>query len=220
MDSWYDGLGKSLSLLPKVKMVVSFLQLAIAMPAVYEVTMPGGYQERMEFVTAWLDVEVRCDNATSSQNPPHILSSFCQVILANMVPSECLGDFSMRLVLRVVAPMLVTLAVVVGSAWVQAVYRYFSSPSRRVSQLLRPEKHDFLMGVPAALVIAFCFYPSVSRVVFQSWACTEYKVDDDSESKWYLITDESVRTRPCRPVRLPCVPTALYHAESSTRSLP
>ncbi|KAL3901439.1 MAG: hypothetical protein SGPRY_012277, partial [Prymnesium sp.] len=171
-------------------MLISFLQLAIAMPSVYEVTMPQQYREWMRIVTSWLDIE-----SLASAVPSHCSSPLrlllAQVIFTELIPSECLGDFSMRLVLRIAAPLLVILFLVVGCASARALHRFFTSPNRRWSKLL-PDKHDYLKGVPLALIIAFCLYPSVSRVVFQSWACTEYKLDDETGAfKSYLTADQS-----------------------------
>ncbi|KAL3892491.1 MAG: hypothetical protein SGPRY_015083 [Prymnesium sp.] len=189
-------------------MLISFFQLAIALPSVYEVKMPRQYQEWMRIVSSWLDIEVRSRplvphpacSLSSPFSPPLLVACFgpsivslltSQVIFAELIPSECLGQFSMRLVLRVAAPLLVILFLIVGYALARVLHRFFTSPNRRWSKLL-PEKYDCLKGVPLALIIAFCLYPSVSRVVFQSWACTEYKLDDETGAfKSFLTVDQS-----------------------------
>lgn len=86
----------SLSVLPKVKMLISFFQLAIAMPSVYEVTMPRQYREWMRIVTSWLDIEVR--SGPLALHPPLLSGSrvlTCSLLfpLARRLspPSQCIA---------------------------------------------------------------------------------------------------------------------------------
>eukprot|EP00327_Prymnesium_parvum_P006168 CAMPEP_0182808378 /NCGR_PEP_ID=MMETSP0006_2-20121128/6617_1 /TAXON_ID=97485 /ORGANISM="Prymnesium parvum, Strain Texoma1" /LENGTH=754 /DNA_ID=CAMNT_0024934089 /DNA_START=89 /DNA_END=2353 /DNA_ORIENTATION=+ len=152
-------------------MTITFLQLAIAMPEVYNVTMPEQYTRWMEIFSSWLDVDV---------------------IFNHLYPSECLGSFPVRMTLRVVGPVIFILCIVACAGAYKVLKRARHARKRRARRLFKLK--DLLIGLPASLIVAFCFYPSVSRVIFQAWVCEAYKEDDQAdESHHYLSQDLSIR---------------------------
>ena len=53
-------------------------------------------------------------------------------------------------------------------------------------------RHGALDWLPASLVLAFCFTPSVSAAVFRAWHCVSYAYDE-MEDYSFLAQDLSVR---------------------------
>ena len=104
------------------------------------------------------------------------------------MPFSTGSSFRAWLLIKSVAPLLVVLATVI-------VFAAFESARLGCSR--RYIYTGALKALPLALLVSFCFVPSVSMTIFQSWLCVEYQFDggdlDSVTSHSFLRSDLSIR---------------------------
>jgi hypothetical protein len=107
-----------------------------------------------------------------------------------VIPSECLGDARVQLLVGglwpLVAVALLQLVLLVGDVAV-AVWHKASLRSARVW------KAGLLRGLPFSIFLSYCVLPSASRSTFQTWACESFGTSDDTlATAAYMRSDYSV----------------------------
>ena len=110
-----------------------------------------------------------------------------------IIPGDCVpfgtgSSFRAWLLVKGISPLVVILVAVIGTTAVESARLGWS------------RKHIYkgvLRALPLALFISFCFVPSVSMSIFQSWLCVEYQFDgrdeDSVTSHSFLRSDLSIR---------------------------
>ena len=85
------------------------------------------------------------------------------------MPEQCLG-YGMRLLAIALSPVaLIALLMIAGIS--PRLYRWRAAPPPRERSLYAEAALGLLDLTPAALVLIFCFVPSISASIFQSWSC-------------------------------------------------
>ena len=155
---------------PKLKIVVSFLQLWSKIPQLYDVGIPGG-------LTSWFDA-----------------FNFISLDLGMVFPSGCImgGNMTDSLMLVALLPLILSGAVIVCSFLWSLLERIPPTWHGRCNGLvgqLAPKNsqpgRSFAsraagLASPAVLLVIFCFIPSVSQTIFEMWACQRFRYRDPS----------------------------------------
>ena len=177
----------SVGVVPKLKLFLAFSQVVATLDRTYSVGLP-------ETWTKWTAVfRVLGDLDWTGW----------------VVPSACIvgSGFKERLSLRAIAPLAVVVAMPVVGAAISALRHCASrhigtaatssdapaTAGRNLSKhLVHAMKIGILEWLPASLILAFCFTPSVSASIFRAWHCEAYAYDD-FELRSFLAQDLSVR---------------------------
>jgi len=169
----------------KLKLTLAFVQVIAALESTYAVGLPESWfrwTETLRFVgnldwASWL------------------------------VPSKCLvgGGMKMQLLVRGLAPLVVIFAMPVVPLFISLCsVKCEGKPGARKSSrtmtndkdkpLTRRQKvvEGLIKGLPASLVVSFCFTPSVSASIFRAWYCLSFAYDELEEHS-FLAEDLSVR---------------------------
>ena len=85
------------------------------------------------------------------------------------LPEQCLG-YGMRLLAIALSPVaLIALLMIAGISL--RLYRWRAAPAPRERPWYAEAALGLLDLTPAGLVLVFCFVPSISASIFQSWSC-------------------------------------------------
>ena len=160
---------RSYALLPKAKILIALYQMIVAIPGVYDVSLPDEYHRWMQTIT-WISFD---------------WDEF-------VVPGACLpGGFSVRVMLRGIAPMTLMLAVIPFMVLKTVVLHVV-----KCKPGFPPVYRALLNSLPIVLFIAFCFCATVSAGLFESWSCAVYEVGtpagDPPVTRSFLRADPSV----------------------------
>ena len=152
---------RNLHLMPRVKLLIMFYQIVVAMPQVYGVSMPQWYSKAMN-TFAWFDLD---------------WTNY-------LFPGACIsGGFRTRLLLRGVAPLLL-LATLPCIAAVREGIRARSFQTRFTFQQV------LLSALPAMLFLAHLLCTSVSAGIFAAWKCDSYLLDSTSQIKRSFLRED------------------------------
>ena len=124
-----------------------------------------------------------------------------QVVALNLddvYPAECIGDpnspdrFSKQLILTAFLPIAVGVGLGLGAVAWAALERMPTRMRRtRLGRRLAPRnvhpsktllQRAATMATPPVLFVVFCVIPSVSRALFETWACRRYRYRDGDAS--------------------------------------
>jgi hypothetical protein len=142
---------QQLELVPKVKLLFTFYQLASTLPSVYNVKLPKIYHDSVAMFS-WVSLD--WDNY--------------------VFPGQCIeSGFRRRLMLRALAP----LVLICGIPLCALLYFYFRYRQGRRNDWAAPALGASL---PVVLLATFCLCPGVSKGIFASWDCIGYELDSDS----------------------------------------
>eukprot|EP00966_Prymnesium_polylepis_P191923 4447287-Prymnesium_polylepis.2 len=156
---------QDLSLLPRLKLLICFFQITVALPSVYNVHFPPFYYRW----TAWLDVAMLD------------WSEFA-------VPGSCLpGGFRGRLLLRGGGPLAFLLFIGLFGCSIDVIQEFscnqseqhnsrLIAASRALSFRMRLNK-TLLSTTPYMLFTSFCLCAGTAAGVFSAWTCVEFTVD-------------------------------------------
>ena len=190
-----------LGVLPKLKLLLGYYQVVLAVPLVYDVQLP---QEYIDAMRVFEIIRFDWDGGLS--------------------PAACVGDFGTRLALVATMP-LVLLALVVVLGLVATAHKWrgrirngsasAEAPSRPVplevakdnvasleNVLLEVPRvapsevviEGLLFALPTTLFCCFLLVPSVARRIFSSFSCDAFGYDDRAGTEhYYLHTDYSIR---------------------------
>ncbi|KAL1499218.1 hypothetical protein AB1Y20_013725 [Prymnesium parvum] len=164
----------------KMKVALTFMQIVAALDSTYTIGMPDSWFQ-------WTS----------------ILRVFGSIDWSGwIVPSTCLigSGVSRRLLVRSLAPLILICIVPVVCAATTCFKRQLRSFKPHVdvtkatscSASVKTSRDGFIRGLPASLVLAFCFTPSVSAVIFRAWYCVSFAFDKYEERR-FLADDLSVQ---------------------------
>ena len=153
----------------KVKALVGFYQCIAAVPSVYNVQPPLG----LEHLTRWI----------------HLLELPSEFERIFFVPTACLGNYSTRIWVSSIWPLVVILAFVVCFVGAELVQRFSQKDNRSLAASVRTALADGLQRVlPVMLGLTFLVLPSTSTRIFRAFLCETFQYDDDT-SRRYLYAD-------------------------------
>ena len=177
---------RSLGWVAKLKIGVGFLQIWYNIPHLYDVTVP-------EELSSWFDA-----------------FQFVALNLDDVYPAECIGKkgatnrFSKQLLLTAFLPIAVCVALAMCALLWAALERMPTRLRRTFLRRLAPRNvhpskslltRAATMATPPILFVVFCVVPSVSRALFETWACRRfrYRDDDSSLDHFYLKSVNGLR---------------------------
>lgn len=179
---WIDAVERGgataarLGLVPKLKLLLGYYQVVVAMPEVFLVPLPSEYKAAMR-VFHFIHFEW----------------------LSMLVPAACIGDYGLRLALDALMPLLVLALLILGGVLRQLTAHTVSSrpnpsllPARvSVGAVLCNEHGRIATGALNSMpwVFLFCFAvaPAVSSRIFSAWACDRFGYDDRDSTHWYYL---------------------------------
>jgi len=165
------GALSSLGGVAKLKILVGFVQVWTVMPSLYEVEMPDKINE-------WF-------------------SSFTKIFaldIDDLYPSACFGSMQKMILVNTIAPLLFALIILLVSLLWSALQRMPTSMRERCNGLVgrvaprnvRPSQdlvpYALSLAIPPVLLLIFVVAPSVSRSLFQVWACERVRFEDGTSS--------------------------------------
>jgi len=180
--------GRSIGLIAKFKIFLCFAQVVATLERTYSIGLPEAWTRWTAFWRVLGEIE---------------WASW-------VVPSDCIiGTGAVQqLCLRALAPLVVVIALPFCGATVSVVQTYLvsrvsaketrmrgsfgSEHAATVRSLHSSVTKGMLEWLPASLVLAFCFTPSVSSSIFRAWYCISYSHDDLDEHS-FLAQDPAVR---------------------------
>jgi hypothetical protein len=136
------------ALSPKMKILISFYQVAAAVPRVCDVALPEWYHK----ATRFLDLMSCLDLIPRPDWLPSII-----------VPHECLGGFGTRLALVITLPIAVLVLNMGITAFTVALYH-------RSGMSMAALRDGAVYAVSLGLFLLFCLVPSVSLEIFSTFA--------------------------------------------------
>jgi hypothetical protein len=168
----------SLSLIPKLKLLLAFYQSVVVLPTVYNVHLPDYYYDNLRFLNLF---QIDWSGVT--------------------VPGACLeGGYFARLMLRGLGPLVLLLMCVV-IAFAATLVMHFA----RKANLHHGHLHEgfeelevkrsvlskaLISTMPVLLLICFCLTAPTASAIFTSWSCIEFAEDSISDFKRaYLRAD-------------------------------
>jgi hypothetical protein len=179
---WLIGVCLAASPAAKFKIFFAFIQVVNLMPELYAVRVPPEYYTWMKSLQ-WLNADI-----------------------FELYPPACLGEFKYRLLLRGLTPLVCLMAVFVfgmlvaaGLAYRDTKTQYSERDSRSGSGAMRFASvrglavRGLLLGLPLSLLLAFCFLPSVSASLFDTFNCKKFAADEAGGQEYYLASDLSLR---------------------------
>lgn len=134
--------------------------------------------------------------------------------LARLMPIACFGDYSVRLTLDSLVPLLMLSLIVIGGVLRQLAPPKVPRPIQTASavgslvprrpaaavsslvagQLGRAVSAGSLQTMPFILFLLFAFAPSISSRIFSAFACDRFGYDDYDNTGWYYLhSDYRVR---------------------------
>ena len=135
-----------LGLVAKLKLLLGYYQLVVAMPLVYDIRLPAEYRSAMKFMDL-----VHLD------------------WLATFLPPKCFGDYGVRLALDAGLPLFLSFLFVLVGALVHVTSRRLPELVLRPTMRLWVKKAleaGLLASAPYALFLCFAFAPGVSSHIF------------------------------------------------------
>ena len=170
---------RKLGLVAKLKLALTFAQIIAALESTYTIGLPDSWFQWTKFLRFFGDID---------------WASW-------IVPSECVVGIGMtqQLLLRALVPLVVIMAMpllggcvslganVIGNAGFRE-----SKTEGKVKSPQRAVAKGIFQWVPASLVLAFCFTPSVSARIFRAWYCLSFAYNAVEEHS-FLAQDLSVR---------------------------
>lgn len=160
------------------------------MPVIYGVWVPPQYYEWMKFFN-WLQFNIFA-----------------------LAPAGCLGDYNTQLVFLAITPLfammafiLLAVAYALGRDWynskgssAKGTTMRMSSDGKHVESLDATTSTrasvlaGLAIGVPPAVIVAFCVLPSVSSGLFAAFDCERFVADDvTGAAHHYLSSDLAIR---------------------------
>lgn len=176
---------EAIGVVPKLKIAISFAQVISALESTYGIGLPASWFRWTSVIRFWGELN---------------WSDW-------IVPSQCLLSDAVRvLFFRAMLPLAVVVMLpLLGALRGAAVYstqiivrkgsiRSMGSAHRRAPPKSRSSAAfvGMLHLLPSALVVAFCFAPSVSASTFGTWRCLPYYYDDEVQYE-FLAQDLSIR---------------------------
>ena len=169
---------QALALIPKLKLFISFFQCAMALPTVYNVSLPDSYFEWTAFMD-WLSID---------------WSGFA-------IPGSCLpGGYYSRLLLGGVGPLVLLALVFLVSFPIIIVIqlrdaRKNKSRIRSVAATVgNAIVQATIQTLPIVLFVSFCLCAPTSSSIFATWSCAEYTEDSlASTGRSYLRADKRMQ---------------------------
>ena len=153
---------QALELKPRFKFLISFYQIVIAIPEVYNLQrLPTWYQSSMTIFT-WVDLD---------------WSGY-------LFPGSCIpGGFRSRLLLRGLAPLALLLVLLLGFGVVECGHAW------RLRQCLSLKAAGY-RALPVLLFVSFCMCPTVSAGIFATWGCDVYEVDSAARLTHSMLRED------------------------------
>jgi len=202
---------RALDLRTKFKILISFYQVIVVMPLVYNVSFPHEFYSWFSAVQL-VDLEALVERVA--------------------VPLKCIGGFKEKLLLLTLGPLLAVCVAATGGALAflldvlveerqkRTTARFTQKPRTTSLALTRRSsvRHSVVHGsfrlatgaaeavaslrarvvhasLPLALPLCFIFVASSSKVVFEAWACEAFEFDSQTEPptrKRFLVADLGV----------------------------
>ena len=152
----------ALALVPKLKLFISFFQCAMALPSVYNLSMPSSYFKWTAFMD-FLAID---------------WSGF-------VIPGSCLpGGYYSRLLLGGFVPLLLLALVFLVSFPINIVAWLRAARKDRVATKLHWRAmvgnaivQAAMQTLPIVLFVSFCLCAPTSSAIFATWSCAEYTED-------------------------------------------
>ncbi|KAL3921676.1 MAG: hypothetical protein SGPRY_004821, partial [Prymnesium sp.] len=166
----------------KLKVLLTFAQIVATLDSTYNIGLPSVWFEWTSFLRSIGEIDW----------------------LSWLLPADCfLGRSALnRLCALALTPLVVVLTLPLAGALIRLLRRQSISHGRGCEgQHIRHKKwsslrSDAMAGaldwLPPSLLVAFCFAPAVSSVVFHSWHCHGFDLDGDVEL-FFLRSDLSVQ---------------------------
>jgi hypothetical protein len=85
-----------------------------------------------------------------------------------------------------------------GCGWARTPPLIINESARAQGSLWSTTTNGFMDGVPASLILAFCFTPSVSAAIFRAWYCVSFYYDEEVQH-YFLAGDLTVRCMDSSP---------------------
>lgn len=183
---------QSIGLIAKLKVALAFTQVVAQLDSTYNIGMPSHWFEWTEALRFFGEVDW----------------------IGWVVPSHCVvgSGIIQGLLLRGLSPLVLIGVVQLLSIAIfvtLACLRPGGTPASTSTSKVAPTHGVMATGVctglmealPVALVLAFCFTPSVSAYIFRAWHCLSFTYDDQIEHS-YLARDLSVRRHCSMAARL------------------
>jgi len=160
-----------LGLVPKLKLLLGYYQVVVAMPEVFQVPLPQEYKGAMR-----------------------VFSFVHMNWLSLFVPSTCLGSYSTRLTLEALTPLLFFAALILGSVVHQLASARRGGRGSAAASTRSLAARGALRLMPYVLFLCFAFAPTLSSLVFSVFACDTFGYSDKPEESWsFLHADYTVR---------------------------
>jgi len=173
---------RDIGLISKIKIFLTFAQVISTLDRTYSLQMPESWSNCTAFWRVIGDIDW----------------------VSWFVPAECLMGHGMvrQLCVRALVPLTIVVAVPLLGGAASSFQRFFVKEERHRSfgsddaGVARFSGGAMVKGIleylPASLVLAFCFTPSVSASIFQAWYCIAYAYDEMKEQS-FLAQDPSVQ---------------------------
>jgi len=161
---------RKIGLLTKLKLGLVFAQVVAALERTYGIDLPDSW-------THWTK----------------IFRVLGEVDWLNwVVPSSCIVGSGMKeaLLLRSLVPLIVIVGIPLTFAFVSVARRSMGIERARTPGAAVCA--GLLQGLPASLVLAFCFTPSLSADIFRAWYCVGFDYDGTEEHS-FLYDEPSIR---------------------------
>jgi hypothetical protein len=155
---------RQLSMIPKLKQLVSFFQLATCFPSVYNVAMPPEYTRQMNSITGWLDVST---------------------LLNFIYPTQCIGSYITRLNFRVLGPLCLVFLPIIWTM-TKGTVSHLLSKDKDKPWVAKSLFSGLIVSVP----LTFALIPSVSRAIFTVWECEHFVIDPAKGEKIRFLRDD------------------------------
>ena len=168
------------------------------MPRVYDVKLPEGHRRIWEAVTINIGLPQLAAPTACLGWCCHICKPFCLILQAmhmHLLPHvyailpHIAGGYHRVLVWTGVAPLLLLALIALASA----LFVLGGHVTRRAAGPL-PVKRALLAGLPAELLLLYCFIPAVSNTIFLGFNCRSYQYDSAAGTeRSFLIEDLAVQ---------------------------
>jgi len=162
----------SRNIVPRFKIIVTYLQVAVVLPSLYGTEMPSEYDKWLD----WLEV---------------LKFDWSELL----VPGACLlGGLKSRILLRGLGPLLLMLCpLVISIVTYMASYcraRIGEDADRTAAPFRDGFKAAALRALPYAIFISFCLNQSVSAGIFSAWDCVEFMYDPATSTTRSFLREE------------------------------
>ena len=184
--------GRELDIKPRGKLLFTFFQIASQITTVYNIDLSGdsgSLYAQSTAIFSWVDGAIDLDEY--------------------LYPGQCIrAGFRYRLLARAITPIVLLLAIPPG----RIAYVYGRLAVAKVKRLLRKEEGEkqrtppkswkevpkevaktlidaLYVAVPFALAVSFLLVTTVSKGIFDSFLCKEYKLDDNGNVRTFLVAD-------------------------------